>query len=100
MVIGRLWDLLAVLRDCYYHPGFGGSFSLKSVVPALASDLSYDVLAISDGEVAKARFQERAEGRLADADWAAVSEALHIYCAQDVSAMARVLGALRKAAYP
>jgi hypothetical protein len=38
----RLWDLLPVIRDHVYHPAFGGSFSLKSVLPALVPDMTYD----------------------------------------------------------
>jgi len=33
----RLWDLLPIVRDHVYHPAFGGSYSLKSVLPALAA---------------------------------------------------------------
>ena len=33
----RVVDLLKLLRGSYYHPGFNGSYSLKSVLPALVS---------------------------------------------------------------
>jgi hypothetical protein len=49
---GRLADLLPVVRNYVYHPDFGGSFSLKSVLPALVPELRYDALAIADGESA------------------------------------------------
>lgn len=37
----RLWDLLPVVRNHVYHPAFGGSFSLKAVLPALVPDMTY-----------------------------------------------------------
>ena len=41
VVATRLVDLHQVVRGSYYHPGFHGSFSLKSVVPVVAPHLSY-----------------------------------------------------------
>jgi predicted RecB family nuclease len=38
----RLWDLLPIIRDHIYHPAFGGSYSLKSVLPALVSEMTYE----------------------------------------------------------
>jgi predicted RecB family nuclease len=35
----RLWDLLPVVRNHVYHPAFGGSFSLKAVLPALVPEI-------------------------------------------------------------
>jgi Domain of unknown function(DUF2779) len=40
----RIVDLLPVARRYYYHPSQQGSWSIKSVLPAIASDLSYDKL--------------------------------------------------------
>ncbi|MGB6625483.1 MAG: DUF2779 domain-containing protein, partial [Candidatus Acidiferrales bacterium] len=37
----RLWDLLPIVRDHVDHPAFGGSYSLKSVLPALVPGMSY-----------------------------------------------------------
>ncbi len=48
-VEGRITDLLPIVRDHVYHPDFGGSFSLKSVAPALVPGLSYEELEVSDG---------------------------------------------------
>ncbi|MBN1105815.1 MAG: hypothetical protein JXL84_20570 [Deltaproteobacteria bacterium] len=36
----------------YYHPGFHGSFSVKSVLPALFPEMGYENLAIQDGQQA------------------------------------------------
>ena len=51
-IISRLADPLPVVREHVYHPDFNGSFSLKSVLPALVPDLGYDDLAIADGGTA------------------------------------------------
>ena len=53
----RLFDLLPVVRNCCYHPDFRGSFSIKSVLPALAPGLGYDDLAVADGNLAAALHQ-------------------------------------------
>jgi hypothetical protein len=48
----RLVNLLPIVRNHIYHPDFGGSFSLKKVVPALVADLRYDGLVVGDGQSA------------------------------------------------
>lgn len=48
----KIADLLPIVRDHVYHPDFGGSFSLKSVLPALVPGLGYDDLAVQDGDAA------------------------------------------------
>src|SRR3990172_7608246 len=51
-VVARLVDLLPIVRNHVYHPDFGGSFGLKSVLPALVPDLRYVNLTIADGGTA------------------------------------------------
>src|SRR6185295_2603746 len=48
----KLVDLLPVVRNNVYHPGFKGSFSLRYILSPLVPDLSYNDLAIVDGQVA------------------------------------------------
>ena len=48
-IIGRLWDQLVIFRKHYHDPAFGGSNSLKAVLPVLVPELRYDGLTISDG---------------------------------------------------
>jgi predicted RecB family nuclease len=48
----RLWDLLPVVRNHVYHPDFGGSFSLKAVLPALVPEMSYQGMEVPNGEAA------------------------------------------------
>lgn len=40
-----------------YHPDFGGSFSIKRVLPALVPALSYGDLEIQEGELASVELQ-------------------------------------------
>ena len=54
--LDRFWDLLQVIRAHYYHPGFGGSFSLKQTLPTLVPGMSYDGMAIADGGAAQAAY--------------------------------------------
>ena len=48
----KLVDLLPIVRNHVYHPKFTGSFALKSVVPALAPEVTYEDLEIRDGAAA------------------------------------------------
>ncbi len=94
---GRLVDLLPVVRNHVYHPDFGGSFSLKRVLPALVPEMSYRGLAIADGETASLEL-----GRLlfhGDAmepeERARLRADLLAYCHQDTWGLVRLLERLR-----
>ena len=45
----RLWDLLPIVRNHVYHPAFAGSFSLKSVLPALVPEMTYEGMDVANG---------------------------------------------------
>src|SRR6202007_2820845 len=45
----RLFDLLPVMREHTYHPAFAGSYSIKTVLPALVPDMSYAGMEVADG---------------------------------------------------
>jgi predicted RecB family nuclease len=51
-IAARLVDPLKAVRNYIYDPEFLGSFSLKTVLPALVPDLRYDDLEISQGDIA------------------------------------------------
>lgn len=51
-LLGKLMDLLPVVRNCVYHPDFRGSFSLKYVLTPLVPKLTYSDLVIVDGLLA------------------------------------------------
>lgn len=90
----RLFDLLRVVQDGYYHPSFGGSFSIKVVLPALVPDLRYDGLAIRDGDTAVARFARMALGAGTAAGMRLTRKDLLDYCRMDTLAMVRLHQAL------
>ena len=88
----KIEDLLPVVRDHVYHPDFGGSFSIKKVLPALVPNLGYDDLEIGDGGTAATAL----ETLLLDAE--SLTEALRkelrrnllAYCERDTLAMVRL----------
>jgi hypothetical protein len=88
---GRLGDLLPVVRANVYHPGFAGSYSLKSVLPALVPDLSYDGMPVSEGGEAGLAWEKLVRGNLDCDERNALRAALVAYCKQDTLAMARLL---------
>jgi hypothetical protein len=95
----RLFDLLPVVRRHLYHPGFDFSFSIKSVVPALAPDFAWDDLgAIAEGTAASAAFASLAAGRVPVGERETLRSALRAYCARDTLALARLHEALRELA--
>jgi hypothetical protein len=51
-IADNLVDLMPIVRDHVYDEKFGGSFSIKKVLPALAPDMDYGDLEIGDGETA------------------------------------------------
>jgi hypothetical protein len=94
-LLGRLWDLHAVLKEHYYHPRFKGSYSIKQVVPALVPGLSYEGLAIQEGGVAA---QEYARMVFEVTDWVErerIKRDLLDYCARDTLAMVEIRRVLR-----
>lgn len=51
-LLAKLVDLLPVVRNNVYHPGFQGSFSLKHILTPLVPGLTYNDLVIVDGRLA------------------------------------------------
>jgi hypothetical protein len=97
-IISRLADLLPVVREHVYHPDFDGSFSLKSILPALVPDLGYDDLAIAEGGSASRELMRLVVGdaTLQPAERTLKRDELLRYCERDTLAMVRVLSRLRE----
>lgn len=93
----RIRDLLPIVRDHVYHPDFGGSFSLKDVLPALVPGLGYGDLGIQDGHSASMAL----EALLLDADALRSPERetlrrdLLRYCERDTLALVKIHERLR-----
>lgn len=86
-LVKRLWDLHPIVKEHYYHPEFGGSFSLKDVLPALVPSLRYDDLAIREGGQAASEYYKMI---FVETDWveqARIRDALLAYCKRDTLAM-------------
>ena len=53
-IIDRIWDQLDIFKNHYKHPDFGGSNSLKNVLPVLVPWLDYENLDVQEGQEAQA----------------------------------------------
>ncbi len=95
-VEARLFDLHKAVSQYVCHPDFHGRTSLKYVLPALVSDLSYDGLAIRNGEVATRRYQEAVWGGLPDCERETILADLLKYCEMDTLAMVRLFAELKR----
>ena len=89
-LVPRIVDLLKVVRDNYYHPKFHGSFSIKSVLPALVPDLDYNELEVKEGLAASAAYSRLVSGDVPEDNEAEIRESLLAYCKRDTEAMVRV----------
>jgi hypothetical protein len=95
-VIARLWDLLDVIKNHYYHPGFQGSFSIKTVLPAVVPAFGYEDLEVRDGQMAAQAYERMV---FVETDWVEkmrLRDALLRYCARDTLAMLELRKALRR----
>ena len=87
-VAERLFDLLPVTRQAYYHRDMRGSWSIKSVVPTIRPDLDYQHLSeVRDGDSAQLAFLQLRDPAVKGARRDALTRALLQYCRQDTWAM-------------
>jgi predicted RecB family nuclease len=91
----RLWDLLPVVRNHVYHPAFGGSYSLKSVLPALVPSMTYDGMAVADGQAAGLAWESLIGSECNEAERQHKWKALLEYCSKDTLAMVRLVEKLQ-----
>jgi hypothetical protein len=82
----RLWDLLPVVRQHYYHPDFRGSFSIKAVLPAVLPERNWSGLAISDGMAAATAYESALDDPHSSEAQRTFQE-LRSYCRMDTQAM-------------
>ena len=90
----ELFDLEALIKAHYYHPGFHGSSSIKRTLPVLEQGMGYEELAIGSGQDASALFARMARGERSQSECAEIRDNLLSYCKQDTLAMVKVMGAL------
>jgi predicted RecB family nuclease len=91
----RLCDLLPVVREHTYHPVYAGSYSIKSVLPALVPEMTYDGLEVANGQDAGIAWESLVSGRLPHKERDRITKALLDYCGQDTLAMVKLLEKLK-----
>ena len=91
----RLFDLLPVVREHTYHPAYAGSYSIKSVLPALVPEMTYDGMAVANGQDAGLAWESLVTGRLDKAESDTIKKALLEYCGRDTLALVKVLEKLK-----
>jgi len=84
---GRIIDLLPLVRSYCYHPAFHGSFSIKSVLPALVPELGYDDLVINDGVLASMAYAEMIKPDTPPERRTEIRADLLSYCRRDTLAL-------------
>jgi predicted RecB family nuclease len=94
----RLWDLLPIVRQHYYHPQFSGSFSIKSVLPALNASLGYGNLEIREGGLASLQYSRMVFSPIDGTERARIRASLLEYCKRDTLAMVEIRRALLRKA--
>jgi len=85
----RFADLLDIFRKFYIDPDFGGSNSIKAVLPVLCPDLSYSTLEVGNGQDAQAAWARLISTPDPD-EKAKLADALRTYCGLDTMAMVRL----------
>jgi hypothetical protein len=87
----RIVDLFPVARRYYYHPAQRGSWGLKSVLPTIATDLSYDKLdGLQDGSMAMTVYLEAIHPQTSSTRKNEIRRQLLDYCSLDTYALVRL----------
>ena len=99
-IAARLADPLPVVRKHVVHPAFGGSFSLKVVLPVLVPGSGYAGLAITDGATASLELERLMfhGASMPDEERQQLRKNLLRYCAADTSGLMQLLERLRELA--
>jgi len=88
-IIDRLWDQLYIFKYYYKHYAFGGTNSLKSVLPVVVPELSYDKLEVQGGTDAQAVWDEMINTDDQEEKERMINE-LKEYCRMDTLAMVEI----------
>jgi CRISPR/Cas system-associated exonuclease Cas4 (RecB family) len=87
----RIVDLLPVARAHYYHPSQEGSWSIKTVLPALVPELGYDALdGVQNAGMATEAYLEAIHPDTTPEHKAQLTAQLLAYCQLDTYAMVRL----------
>jgi len=88
-IADTLVDLQPIVRENVYDEKFGGSFSIKKVLPALVPGLGYDDLRINEAETASVQLARVIFGgsKIHPEEREELRQALLAYCKRDTAAM-------------
>ncbi len=93
-IISRLEDLMPVFRSKdYYFPSMGRGYSIKTVLPLMVPELSYEELEINNGGDASSLFLQLYDSNDVELIEKTRQDLLK-YCHLDTLAMVRILGEL------
>lgn len=96
-VNSRIIDLMIPFSSSWYvHKDFGGSASLKSVLPVLVTELSYKELGIRGGNAAQRLWMEAVLDKKRDDSKDQILKDLEEYCKMDTLAMVEIYKQLLK----
>ncbi|MEM7219844.1 MAG: DUF2779 domain-containing protein [Pseudomonadota bacterium] len=84
----RMVDLEDVFKDAYVDARFGGSTSIKKVLPVVCPDLSYEALDVQDGAAAMDAWRKMVDSTGETGD--AIAQSLRGYCRLDTLAMVEI----------
>lgn len=99
VVAERLIDIAQPFRKSHFvHPKFRGSWSIKSVLPVLVPDMTYDNMAVAHGGEAQLAYFNLMYGKPTDSDRRKIIRDLRDYCRQDTLAMVKILHVLKQKA--
>jgi hypothetical protein len=94
-IVFRLKDLMVPFQNkWYYTPEMKGRYSIKNVLPALVSELTYDTLNIKEGGMASSTFLSMVNNTFKGNE-SNVRDDLKEYCRLDTYAMVRILEKLK-----
>lgn len=90
-IMNRIVDLRPLTERSYYHPRMMGSWSIKSVIPTIASELNYAALGeVQDGTQAQVAYLEAIHQQTPPERRQAIERELLTYCKHDTLAMVRL----------
>jgi hypothetical protein len=84
---GRLVDLLPLTRQSYYHPEMRGLWTLKAVLPTIASELNYEGLEVQDGDMAQLAYLEAINPETSQERRETIRTNLLEYCGRDTEGL-------------
>ena len=89
LIVDKLYDLLNLTRDHYYHPDMKGSWSIKKVLPTL-SNLNYSELIVQNGSHAQVAYMDLMDPKTSEEEKKIIKNNLLKYCELDTYAMLEI----------